>query len=260
MLKIPAFAKRQNGTSNGISDDRQQNGNNMNETKVARALDHIRQGYAQEGMNLLKEEFILNPTDWRIHYHTGIAWRIIGDFEKAIYSYQQAIHFCPDNYMNHYGLGIVYQLNEDYPNALKSLIQAHKLENTSAEVLNSLGMTYKKIGDIEKALEVYNFAVQILMNNIMGELENDGINPTNLSPDKKAAIVNMDIFSLVPIKLKEDNLYCTLQNNIGVCYATLGQYEQAKKAFREAITFTPDGFEYNSPKIALGQLEDDDNI
>lgn len=231
----------------------------MNEAKVARALDHIRQGYAQEGMNLLKEEFIVNPTDWKIHYHTGIAWRIIGDFDKAIHSYQQSVDFCHDNFMNHYGLGIAYQLKSDFANALKSLIQAHQLEKTSVEVLNSLGMTYKKIGNIDKAMEVYNFAVQTLMGNIMTELENEGINPTNLSPDESAAIVNMDIFQLVPVKLKEDNLYCTLQNNIGVCHTNLGQFEQAKKAFREAITFTPDGLDYNAPKNALSQLEDEDN-
>jgi tetratricopeptide (TPR) repeat protein len=232
----------------------------MNEVKVARALDHIRQGYAQEGMNLLREEFMLNPTDWKIHYHTGIAWRIIGDFDKAIHSYKQAVNFCPDNFMNHYGLGIAYQLKNDFPNALQSLIQSHQLDKTSVEVLTSLGMTYKKIGDIDKAIEVYNFAVQTLMGNIMTELENEGMAPTNLSPDENSAIVNMDIFQLVPLKLKEDNLYCTLQNNIGVCHAQLGQFEQAKKAFREAITFTPNGLEYDSPKIALRQLEEDDYI
>jgi tetratricopeptide (TPR) repeat protein len=233
----------------------------MDNNKVLRAFDLIKQGDAQSGMNLLKEEFLKTPYDWKIHYHTGMAWRIIGDLDKAIFSYKRAIQLCPDNessgHINYYGLGIAFQLKGDFDNAIDNLRKAYQLDNTSVQALNSLGLTYKKKGDLEKAIEIYNHACQTMMNNIMQKLQAEGHEPTHQSPDdEKVAIVNMEIFNHVPGKLKEDNLYCMLQNNIGVCYAEMGKIEEAKSAFRESIQFIPDGFDYPAPYYGLQQLEE----
>lgn len=211
---------------------------------------------------MLREEFIENPNDWRIQYHTGFAWRIIGDMEKSIFSYKRAIQLCPANesagHMNYYGLGIVYQLIGDFDIALDNLRKAYQLDKTSVQVLNSLGLTYKKKDNLEKAIEIYNFACETLMNNIMRELESEGHRSTFQDPnDEKAAILNNELFNLIPGKLKEDIFYCTLQNNIAVCHAMLGQKEEARKAFREAITFTPEGSNYEAPIIGLKQLDDE---
>ncbi len=230
----------------------------MDEQNVIQALELIQKGQVQVGMDLLNGEFINDPNNWSIHYHTGFAWRIIGDMEKAIFSYNRAIELAPDKYMNFYGIGIVYQLVGDFDNAINNLRQAHSLNKTSIEVLNSLGLTYKKKGDLIKALEIYDYAAQTMMGNIMEKLKQLGHNPTNPAPeDEKVAIMNMELFELVPDKLKQDPMYCTLQNNIAICYATLGNNEEARKAFLEAIEFTPEGMDYQAPIMGLKQLEDE---
>jgi len=231
----------------------------MDDNRVTEAFDLLRQGQAQEGMNLLKTEFLKNPNDWRIHYHTGLAWRLVGDLDKAIFSYNRAIQLCPDNEMNFYGVGIAYQLKGDFDNAIESLRKAYELNKNSVQVLNSLGLTYKKKGDIHKALEIYEHAEQTLMGNIFEELKQSGNEPLNdvsTVDSKKVVMINMDVFNLFPGKLKQDNLYCTLQNNIGVCYAILGNDDEARKAFNEAIQFTPDGMDYQAPIIGLRQLDE----
>ena len=230
----------------------------MDNQKLQIAFNFLRQGQAQQGMNLLQEELSNNPNDWNIHYHIGLAWRQIGNMDKAISSYKRAIQLCPEseNDMNFYGLGIAYQLQGDFDNSLDSLKKAYNLNKNSVAILNSLGLTYKKKDDIQKAIEIYNHAAQVLMSNIFEELKKEGQDVLDKVPDdEKAAIVNMEVFNLVPAKLKQDNLYCILQNNLGTCYAELGQYDEARKAYSEAIAFTPDGMNYQDPIMALRQLD-----
>lgn len=230
----------------------------MDEQKVEKALETIRQGHEQAGIDLLNEEFIENPNDWRIHYHIGIAWRIIGDLPKAITSFQRAIQLCTDNRMNYYELGTTYQLNGDLDNALQTLFKAHQLDKSSVEVLIGLALTIKKRGDIQKAIEVYSQATETLMSNIYEKLKQEGCQESNEVSNENSTGLNheTECFFLVPEKLKQDPLYCTIQNNIGVCYVDLGQYDEAKKALRDAIEYTPIGVDYKEPIIALRQLEE----
>lgn len=230
----------------------------MDEQKIEKALETIRQGHSEDGMNLLNEELIENPNNWRIHYHTGIAWRIIGDLPKAITSFQRSIQLCIDNRMNYYELGITYQLNGDLDNALQTLFKAHQLDKSSVEVLIGLALTIKKRGDIQKAIEVYSQATETLMSNIYEKLKEEGQNVNNKVPNDNPARLNheTECLFLVPEKLKQDPLYCTIQNNIGICYVDLGQYDEAEKAFIDAIEYTPISVDYQEPIIALRQLEE----
>lgn len=235
----------------------------MNKEKTLEAFSLIQNGQAQEGMNVLREEFLKNPNDWNVHYHTGMAWRMIGDLDRAILSYKKAIELCPVSeiagHINYYGLGIAFQLKGELDNAIINLCKAHEIDKTSVQVLNSLGLTYKKKGDIQKALEIYDLAAQTMMKNIFEELIQSGHDPINVvsEDNNKIAVMNPDAFNRVPDKLKQDNLYCILQNNIGVCYAELGIIDEARKAFSESIQFIPDGMKYDAPFIALQQLDEE---
>lgn len=42
---------------------------------------------------------------------------------------------------------------------------------------------------------------------------------------------------------------------MGTIFAELGDKNTAKKMFEQAIDLTPDGIEYNDPKIALEELQ-----
>lgn len=55
--------------------------------------------------------------------------------------------------------------------------------------------------------------------------------------------------------LKQDMTAAIISNNMGSLYARLGDFENAKKMFEEAIDLTPDGEEYNDPKIGLENLD-----
>ena len=44
-------------------------------------------------------------------------------------------------------------------------------------------------------------------------------------------------------------------NNIGVCMMELGDLDNARDRFLEAIDCTPEGYDYTDPYSYLGQLE-----
>ncbi len=235
----------------------------MENHKISEVSYLLSQGKAHEAIDLLEEELLKYPDNWDIFYHLGFAWRIIGDFDKAISNYNKAIHLCPEgetaNHMNYQGLGIVYQLKGEYDVAIDYLERAYKLDKSSVQSLNSLGLTYKKIGNIAKALELYELAAQTKMENIFEDLKKSGHNPfknETSSENKRITFVNNDYINLVPVKLKDDMTYCILQNNIGTCYALLGKMEDAKNAFLESIEFIPVGMKYEEPYIGLRQLDE----
>lgn len=234
----------------------------MNNEKVLLAFELIQSGHFQRGLDILVAESMRNPGDWTIHYHIGMAWRMVGDFDKAIMHYNKALEHCPQNlaagHVIYFGLGIAYQLKRNFDQAIIYLKKAHEMDKTSVPVLNSLGLTYKKKGDIPKALETYNQAIRTLMNNILEELKNSSYQVKEEFIDgerKKVAMLNSDIFDRVRKKLKENDLYCTLLNNIGVCYAESGRVNEARAAFLESIEFIPDGMKYDDPYIGLQELE-----
>ncbi|MFA6534267.1 MAG: hypothetical protein WCT37_03780 [Patescibacteria group bacterium] len=55
--------------------------------------------------------------------------------------------------------------------------------------------------------------------------------------------------------LKQDMTVAIISNNMGTLFARLGDEENARKMFEQAIDFTPDNREYFDPKIGLRELK-----
>jgi tetratricopeptide (TPR) repeat protein len=232
----------------------------MNEQKELRAIEFIQQGQIKMGMDLLNEEYLKNPNNWSIHHFMGFAWRIIGDMEKAISSYKRAIQLAPNEFANFHSIGIVYQLIGDFDNAIDNFRQAYALNKKAISSLNSLALTYKKKGNLNKALEIYDYAAQTLVHNIHEELRQAGDssildhNPLTGEYDEGVGYFNIEFAMLIEERLKQDEIYCRLENNIAVCHTELGNIEEAKKCFLEAIEFTPEGMNYQEPIMGLNNL------
>ncbi len=55
--------------------------------------------------------------------------------------------------------------------------------------------------------------------------------------------------------LKENNLACTILNNMAVILAEAGNKDSAKKYFKASIKLIPNGLDYQDPIIGLKELE-----
>ena len=101
----------------------------------------------------------------------GSAFRFLSDYDEAIDWYQRALKSDPEEEQIHLGIGIVYQLQGDYKNALLHLSKA--AQNISLiSAWNSLGLTYKKMGRPNDALNTYKLAASNLVQLIIASLKN----------------------------------------------------------------------------------------
>jgi tetratricopeptide (TPR) repeat protein len=145
-----------------------------------------------------------------ILFQLGMVTYALGDWQRAVYYYQQALTF--QEQMRNKGkiatllnnIGRVYDENGDRKNALyyyeRALDAALEVDNTltRAAALHNIGGVYSNLGDVEQALDYYEQALALWR------------------------------------KLEHSNLAATL-NDIGVIYKDLGEKSKALECFAEAL-------------------------
>lgn len=107
----------------------------------------------------------------------------------------------------------------------------------------------KKSGKHTEALALYSKAFDILTT----EASNYAHRETRVSP--LSTKINPDIFQKSKEYFKQDKVACTVSNNMAVIFAELGDLDSAERFFEQAIELTPDGIEYNDPRIGLEELK-----
>lgn len=112
----------------------------------------------------------------------------------------------------------------------------------------------KKEGKFKEALDLY----KELLNELIDEAGKytRSLSGTRINTDDGRGVKIMPkLFSEVDKYLKRDVAYATILNNMGVIYAEAGDKKSAINCFKDSIKYTPDGFDYQNPKIGLKELE-----
>lgn len=78
-----------------------------------------------------------------------------------------------------YEEGISLQRSGQYNAAIKALREAVTIDPSFVEAYNSLGLTYKKAGDFDSAIEVYNQGIEALFQNIYDEIKSSPVRDHN---------------------------------------------------------------------------------
>ncbi len=110
---------------------------------------------------------------------------------------------------------------------------------------------YKNAGKLANALSCYNA--------VMDQLCSEAAEYARSQPDSYFDIGDERRFTLKYFEyadgyLKRDNVASVVNNNMGVIFAELKDFENAKKSFAESIKYTSDGINYPDPKINLENL------
>ena len=102
-------------------------------------------------------------TDYRLYTNRAHAYAELGQYQRAIEDYNEAIRLKPDVASAYYGRGNAYSNISQYQRAIEDYNEAIHLEPYVAETYNNRGVTYliqgnKKLGcrDAEKACELGN--------------------------------------------------------------------------------------------------------
>ena len=193
-------------------------------------------------------------SDWNLFYLIGQCYRYQEDFENAARWLEKANGANPRISEILLALGIIYQLQERFEEAAQTLTTAIELEPTNFSAYNSLGLTYRIQGRLNDALEWYEKAAEGIVFVGCESLKSKFTREANISGERTMEVMAGFDDALFEF-LRSDLMYATVQNNIGICLAELGQTDAARERFLESIRTTPPGYDYPAPQEALRMLD-----
>ena len=94
----------------------------------------------------------LNPTDPEGHIQLGKTYRELGEYEKAIESFQNAIAFDDEHHHAYNNLGLVYTDIGMFALAIDMFLAALELAPGNPAFYNNLGYAYDMTDQFEEAL------------------------------------------------------------------------------------------------------------
>lgn len=226
----------------------------MNDDVLSRVQNYFEQNNFREAIALLTRETAREPNDWNAHYSLGAANRFLGNYEAAARAYATALRLNPNEAGIYQAAGINQQKLNNFGEAIRLHRRAIELDPKYVEAHNSLGFTLKTIGQTREAFDAYQSGANFLMEAALAELPSRFFQ-TVIRPDgAKVLQVANEYFGEFRSCLRRDITFAILKNNMGQCLALMGQVEQAKSCFEEAIEFTPEGVDYDDPRIGLRDL------
>ncbi len=190
---------------------------------------------------------------------TGVIYRLLGDYNKALKYLQKALmiiqgiksidHFDTATYLN--SIGVVYIILGDHTKALqyqkKALVIWQKVlgedHPDTATSLNNIGATYEDLGDHAKSLQYQEKALAIWQK-VLGEdhpdtassLNNIGATYGEFGDHAKALQYLEKALAIRQKVLGEDHPDIALSlNNIGFAYRGLGDHAKALQYLEKAL-------------------------
>jgi tetratricopeptide (TPR) repeat protein len=222
--------------------------------------DLFRQGEFDQALPILSRMITDQPSNWNLHYLTGLAHRFKGDLETARQSYERALELNPEEPSLLLAAGVCEQQAGNLKPAVAFLRKAVKLAPGSPEAHNSLGLTLRMMGKPSGAIRSYLTGIKALIDSVIAQIAQSQerekyFREVTTEDGQKALQMNPAIWELVTHINKQNLMFATFQNNLGVCHAELDNLEKARECFQTSIEYTPDGMEYPLPVDGLKELD-----
>ena len=122
---------------------------------------------SQNASEVIEEGKVIeqNPEDPAYHYNKGNELYNLGQYEKAIEEYDQAIKLDQNNPLYHNGKGIALYMLGQYEKAIEEYDQAIKLSLNEPVYHYNKALALYNLGQYEKAIEEYDQAIKLDQNN-----------------------------------------------------------------------------------------------
>jgi tetratricopeptide (TPR) repeat protein len=161
------------------------------------------------------------PNPHFAYYWIGDCQRALGQNEKALSAYREAVRTKPDYAGGFNGMGLAYYATKDFANALIFFDQAVRLDPRTAIYRKNAGKAYLGLGKKDEAMKVYNALVAVDQK-LAGELLDEITTPAATS-----AAAN----PRTPAETSFDN---------GTKFYTAKDYQKALASFQDAMRLKPD--------------------
>lgn len=96
------------------------------------------------------------------YWFRAMSYWDLGDYEPALEAIEQALALDPNYALGYSSRGLIrLSIDETDPKVAEDILHALSLDPSIAVAYNNVGVYYHNIGDIEKAIEAYEMALQI---------------------------------------------------------------------------------------------------
>lgn len=149
----------------------------MAQALVDRAFELMKgQGFS-EALNLLRQAIDHDPLNWNAWELAGQCCRFLNNIDGAIQCLTHAANLKKDEPAVLLALGIAFQLNNQWDDAIKSFCSAIEIDPDYDLAYNSLALTQKKKGELDKALHNYDAGAKALARRIVKSMRNNRDSP-----------------------------------------------------------------------------------
>jgi tetratricopeptide (TPR) repeat protein len=185
----------------------------------------------------------LEPQNSDGFVNLGNTYKDQGKYEDAIVAYETAITINHKNTKAYNNLGVTFREHGNYEKAIDALNHVIMLEPKNAMAFNNLGNVYRDLKLYQQAEENYNEAIE-LKENYATAYHNLGQNFYAQNKLDEA----MDAYNQA---LMTQNNYAEVYNSIGMLLRDQNLFEHAIKAYQNAISLSPN---YAVAHYNLGNL------
>jgi tetratricopeptide (TPR) repeat protein len=134
----------------------------MDSVRHAQGISLFRRGHYDAALVEFLRAASAHPTDWSAWFWAGQCERFSQRFSSAYDYLVRARQLQPEEKSILLALGIVLQLMERFQESVATLAQAIELDEDFVEAWNSLGVTQRKMGELDKALHNYDAGTKAL--------------------------------------------------------------------------------------------------
>lgn len=112
-------------------------------------------GKYHQALKYLNQASQIDPLRADVAYWQGVAYGMVGEFEKERNSYRRSLSFKPDLYQAHLNLGHSYLEHREFNAALKQYQLVLKKNKGNLQALYNQALVYREMGDIQMEKETY---------------------------------------------------------------------------------------------------------
>lgn len=121
----------------------------INDQLILEGQSAIEQGCFSEAWNIYKQVLNTNPIEYRALYGLGIAYRNLGDLDKAMVAFKTLVRILPEFASAYYDISQLYLQYEDRDSAVTNLNRAAELEPTNLDYKLSLAQLFLENDQID---------------------------------------------------------------------------------------------------------------
>jgi tetratricopeptide (TPR) repeat protein len=241
-------------------------------------LNFVNQGCLQQALaqsKLLISSFPQSAIALNMH---GVLLKRLGQFDKSIDAYKNALSIKPDYVEAFYNMGNALREHGKLEEAIKAYNNALAIKPDHAEAYNNMGNALNKQGKFKEAIKAYKNALAIKPDhadaffNMGNALNIQGKSIEAIKAYKSALAIKPDhaeAYNNMASALKEQGKlqqaikaykkalairpdYAHAYNNIGTCLYENRKLEEAIEAYEKAVSIMPEHFEaHNNMGVAL---------